>query len=195
VAHFLLAMVATVTLGSVELELPQGITPIADLDAVDRMRHAEVLQVERDFGQPNVNVAVDAWMPADDAKRIDAVRLWWSDEVDRYPFSDDVRRHLTIDYRRMKPSWWRIRVIGRHQSFAFDVALHDGRPAVFADVTLPSGRLVQHCRADSAQLHARRILGIPVGLRSMDVTCTARDGTVHHGSVRASPTAKRRGRR
>jgi hypothetical protein len=193
--RFLLPLIASVKLSSVDLELPPRVTPIGELGSVERLRHTEVLQVERDFGRPNVNVALDAWMPADDAAEIDGVRLWWSDEVDRFPFSRDVREHLSIDYRRIKPAWWRISVVGDGQRFAFDVALHEGRPAAFADVMLPEGRLVRHCRAASAELRARRIFGIPVGLRSMVVTCTTPDGNVHRGSILTRAVRQRRPRR
>jgi hypothetical protein len=66
------------------------------------------------------------------------------------------------------------------------VALHERRPVAFADVTLPGGRLVRGCRVDAAKLYARRVLGIPVGLHTMVVTCTAPDGTVHRAPVRAT---------
>jgi len=79
----------------------------------------------------------------------------------------------------------------RIQRFAFDIVIHDGRPAVFADIVLPGGRLVRHCRADAAQLRARRILGIPDGLQSLAVACTTSDGKVHHGRVRTSADGRR----
>jgi hypothetical protein len=188
----LTAIVATVMLSSLDRELPPRITPIADLDALEQFRHTEVLQVERDFGQPNVNVALDAWTPVHDAGRIDGVRVWWSDEVDRYPFNARVRKQLAIDYRRVRADRWRIRVGGARKHFVFEVALHEGRPAVFADVTVAGGGVVRRCRADSAQLYALRVLGIPVGLREMVVTCTAPDGTVHRGTVRVSTARARR---
>lgn len=169
---------------SVERELPPRVTPIVELASVDRFRHAEVIQIERDFGRRNVNVALDAWMPAGKPKRIAAVRLWWSDAIDRFPFNDRVRRHVAIHTRRVRPDRWRITVAGDDQSIAFYVAMHRGRPALFADVVVAGGRVVRLCRADSATLHARRILGIPVGLGAMAVTCTASDGTRHRGTVR-----------
>jgi len=187
----LLALAATVLASSLDSELPPRITPIVELDTVERFHHAEVIQVRRDFGQPNVNVALDAWMPANDPRRIDAVRLWWSDEVDRYPFSERMLRHVTVDARRVRPDRWRITVGGDRQRMAFEVALHQGRPAAFADVQVAGDRVVRRCRAHTAELHARRVLGIPVGLGAMVVTCTAPDGTVHRGRVRVT----RRGRR
>jgi hypothetical protein len=180
----LLLTLVVVAAGSVAAALPERVTPIADLDTVAGLQHEEVLQVGRDFGQPNVNVAVDAWLRADDPRRIDGVRVWWSDEVDRYPFSEEVLRHLAIEYRQLKPDQWRIAVGGGRRRFAFDVAVHEGRPALFADVVLRGGRVVRHCRAASARLRARRVFGIPAGLQSLDVTCTADDGAVHQGHVR-----------
>jgi hypothetical protein len=190
--HLLLAIVAATT---IDRALPLDVTAIADLGAVEQLRHTEVLQVRRDFGRPNVNVALDAWTPHDDAGKIDGVRLWWSDEVDRYPFSTRMLRHLDIDYRRLGPHRWRVSVAGDGKRFAFDVALHDGRPAAFADVVLPGGRVVRRCRASSAELSARRILGIPVGVKRLVVTCTAPDGAQHRGAVRGSEHSRRRARR
>lgn len=185
----LLGIVAAIGLASFERVLPLDVTPIADLDHVERLRHAEVLQVRRDFGQPNVNVALDAWMPESGAPRIEAVRVWWSDEVDRYPFSERLREHVKIGYERLAAQWWRITVAGEGKRFAFDVGLHDGKPAVYADVAV-GRRTIRRCRATSADLYAKRFLGIPVGLQAMVVSCTAPDGTQHRAAVR--PVAARR---
>jgi hypothetical protein len=185
----LLALLATAPL---EHELPLQVTPIADLSAVADMRHDEVLQVVRDFGRPEVNIALDAWRPTDDDARIDAVRVWWSDAVDRFPFNDRVLRHLVIDYRRIRADRWRIRVEGDKKRFVFDVALHDGEPAVFADVALGDGTIVRQCRADSAQLLAQRFLGIPIGIDRMQVECTDARGVAHVGALRMHALGKRR---
>lgn len=182
--RLLLAMLAWTTLSPPGLDIPMRVTPIEDLGAPEGVRHAEVLQVRRDFGQPHVNVALDAWMPERAPRRIEAVRVWWSDPVDRFPFSEQARRHLDLDYRRLGPSDWKISVVGDDKRFTFDVALHQGRPAAFADVVLPDGRVVPRCRATTAQLYARRFLRIPVGVHSMIVTCTAPDGTIHRAPVR-----------
>jgi hypothetical protein len=185
------ACVAVLLFGVVDRELPPQITPIAELDSVEQFRHAEVLQVRRDFGQSNVNVALDAWMPQHDDERIDAVRVWWSDEFDRYPFNAHVRKHLGIETRRVAPSRWRIAVAGDGKRFAFDVALHEGRPAVFADVVLDDGRVVRGCRAHDAFLQARRFLGIPIGIAAMTVSCTDHEGTRHRGSIPMRRTRRR----
>lgn len=185
----LLAALATTPF---ERELPLQVTPIAELSAVADMRHHEVLQVVRDFGRPEVNIAVDAWRPADDDARIDAVRLWWSDDVDRFPFNDRVLRHLVIDYQRVRADRWRIRVEGDHKRFVFDVALFADQPALFADVELDDGSIVRSCRADAAQLQAQRFLGIPVGIDRMLVRCTDRDGKRHRGRLRVHALGKPR---
>ena len=173
-------------------ELPLQVTPIADVSAVADLRHDEVLQVVRDFGRPEVNIALDAWRPADDTARIDAVRVWWSDDVDRFPFNDRVLRHLVIDYQRVRPDRWRIRVEGDHKRFVFDVALHEGRAAVFADVALADGTIVRGCRAEAAQLRAQRFLGIPVGIDEMLVHCEDRAGARHRGRLRMQPIGRTR---
>ncbi len=174
--------------------LPEGITPIAELGALPELRHAEVLQVERDFGRPNVNVAVDVWMPDGDTPRIDAVRLWWSDEIDRFPFSAAVLEQLDIDVQRREPSSWRVEIAADGKRFGFDVTLDHGQPAAFGDVVLDDGRVVRHCRAESALLSARRFLGIPIGLRAIVVACTAPDGARHVAPLRTEPLGRRRGR-
>jgi 5-carboxymethyl-2-hydroxymuconate isomerase len=180
------ALAAAVSLGSVDTEVPPRVTPIVELATADRLRHAEVIRIERDFGRENVDVAIDAWMPAHDARRIEGVRMWWSDDVDRYPFSDRLRERLGIRYRRVRPDRWRVSVRAEGQRVTFDVALQGGRPRVLADVIIPGNRLVRQCRVDAAHLQARRVLGIAVGLRKMAVTCTGRSGKRHRGTVRPS---------
>lgn len=188
----IITLAAAVTLSSPLSEVPRGVTPIAELGAVDRLEHAEVLQVRRDFGQPDVNVALDAWLPRDGSHRIDAVRLWWSDAVERFPFSEGVYERLAIDVRRLSPERWRVTLNGEGQRVAFDVALDGDEPVALADVTLPDGRVERDCRVDAAQLYARRVLGIPVGLRSMIVSCTATDGAVHRAPVASDRAGRRR---
>ena len=179
-----LALAVWSTLSSPGLDIPLQVTPIEALGVSEDIRHAEVLQVRRDFGQRDVNVALDAWMPERAPQRIDAVRVWWSDAIDRFPFSEQARRHLDLDYHRLGPSHWKIAVTGDDKRFVFDVALYRGRPAAFADVVLPNGKVVRRCRASAAQLYARRFLRIPVGVHSMVVTCTAPDGAIHRAPVR-----------
>jgi len=195
--HLLPPLLAALSTTPFEQELPLQVTPIESLD-VDAAQHAEVLQVVRDFGRPEVNIAVDAWIPAGDAARIDAVRLWWSDDVDRFPFNDRVLRHLVIDYRRVQPDRWKIRVAGDGMDLSFVVALHDGRPALFADVVRDDGRVVKACRTESALLLARRFLGIPIGLDAMLVRCSGPDGTTHRGRLQLQkpkrPSPRRRPR-
>ncbi len=189
--HLLPPLLAALSTTPFEQELPLQVTPIEALD-VDDARHTEVLQVVRDFGRPEVNIAVDAWMPEGDAARIDAVRLWWSDDVDRFPFNDRVLRHLVIDYRRVRPDRWKIRVAGDGMGFTFVVALHEGRPALFADVVRDDGHVVKACRADSALLRARRFLGIPIGLDTMLVRCSGPDGVAHRGRLHLAQPRRRR---
>lgn len=178
---------------------PIGITAIAELDTA-ALLHTEVLQVRRDFGSVGVNVALDAWTARDRSDRIDAVRMWWSDDVDRYPFSAKMLERMAVEYRRVAPERWRVGVGGEGKRVSFDVTLHEGKPAAFVDVEVQDGRVVRNCRAASARLHARRMLGIPIGLKVIEVTCTAPDGNVHRGSVpmrdirRLRPTRRRQQR-
>jgi hypothetical protein len=186
-------ILAAATLGPLAVQAPPAeVTPIEELGAADGSTHVEILAVTRDFGHDGVDVALDAWMPTREGhdappRRIDDVRIWWTDHIDRYPFSERTRRRLSIEYQRLGPARWRIEVAGRgrQRGFVFDVRLHEGRPAAFADVVLPDGREVHDCRAQAATLYAQRVFGLVVGLREMVVTCVAPDGAVHRAEIRA----------
>lgn len=164
---------------------PPGITPIDALEPDPATHHVEVLRVRRDFGHPSVDVVLDAWMPAE-AARVDDVRLWWSDELDRYPFSAMTRQYVDLAFDRLGPAHWRVHVGNRRRrssTLTFDVRLHEGRPAAFADVVLRGGRKVEGCRVHEATLHGRRLFGKLIGLGSMMVTCTDDDGRVHRAEM------------
>ncbi len=185
-----LLLMAAMTVAGPALAPPPGITPIRHLVEDETARHVEVLRVRRDFGHPSVDVVLDAWMPppsaAAAASRIDDLRIWWSDEVDRYPFSERTRAYVELTYDRRGPAHWQVGVAsarGRSLGFNFDVRLHQGRPAAFVNVVLPGGRRVSDCRAHAATLHGRRLFGTVVGLGSMLVTCTDGSGRVHRGRV------------
>ncbi len=175
---------AAVTLAGPTLAPPPGITPIETLAEDENAKHVEVLRVRRDFGHPSVDVVLDAWMPPSDAHRIDDLRIWWSDELDRYPFSARTREYVHVAYDRRGPARWRVAVTGPGvRGLSFEVRLHEGQPAAFGDVVLPSGRRIRDCRAHTATLRGRRLFGEVVGLGSMVVTCTDRDGKVHRARV------------
>ena len=177
--RFVVPIVSLLAVGS---PAPTGVTPITELDTVEQMRHFEVVEVRRDFGKPGVHVALDAWV-AVGKERIDAVKLWWSDGVDRYPFSESLRRRISLNYDRVAADHWRITIAGGGDRITFDLELEDGRPAAYTDVVLPDGRLVRHCRTKVAKLYARRFLDMPVGLHSMVVICTDESGVNHRAEV------------
>ena len=189
---FVLALAAAAATVAPPIDLPLQVTSIRELGVEDRLRHAEALQVQRDFGRPEVDVVLDVWMPADDPTRIAGLRLWWSDDVDRFPFSEQIRDNLDIVYRpsSSRPGLWYVTVAGDGKRFTFEVELHDGEPMVFTDVTLADGRLLRRCRAESGLLYARRVMGIPVGIQGMVVACMAADGTMYRAPVRTTPARR-----
>lgn len=168
--------------------IPDKTTPIEELPKACALQHAEVIQVRRDFGKPKVNVALDAWMAPGEHK-IEALQLWWTDPKDRYPFGRLARAHLKTRSSRLGPAHWRMELQGDGQTFSFDVELEADGPAAYATVVLPDGSEVPRCRGTEAKLHARKFLGIPVGLRAMVVTCTAPNGATHRAPIKMTPVA------
>src|SRR5688572_7139712 len=125
----LFAIVAAMAVSQSPPVPPLQVTPIEQLGA-GNTRHVELLQVRRDFGKPNVNIAIDAWI-APDARSIHTVRVWWSDAIDRYPFNARVQRRVRVAYRALGPQKWQISVVGDEKRFLFDVELRGRRPVLF----------------------------------------------------------------
>lgn len=171
------------------LAIPRGRTPAAEL-ATKAMAHDEVMRIDRDFGKPRWEIALDGWRPRARIDHIEDIRLWWVDTEDadaRKPFNAHLRRFVDLSFQRDPAGHLRVRLAGDRKAYRFTVELVDGKPAVFADVTLADGTKVPHCRALRGRLIARRVWGIPVGIGELKVTCTGADDRVHTGQVPYDP--------
>jgi hypothetical protein len=166
--------------------VPRGPAPPAEL-STEQFSHHELLRIDRDFGMAHWEIALDGWLPREPTGRIEELRLWWVDTTDgdrRKPFSAHLRRYLEFGYDHRKGGALAVRMAGDHKEYLFTVELdHAGTPVVFADVTLADGTLVRHCRCQSGRLLARRMLGLPIGIRALDVRCTDDRARPRVGSV------------
>jgi hypothetical protein len=181
-----LLVVATTT-GPMTTHVPLAETAVTEL-APEGLLHREVLRIDRDFGKPQFDIVVDTWMDADTRAALVDVRMWWvkTDAQDRRsPFSAKLRRYLDLETRAEAPARWQLEMRGDRKEFAFAVEIDGrGRPAAFVDVVTDDGRKIQHCRTTSAKLRARRLLGIPIGVAALDVTCVDANGRRQRGEVR-----------
>lgn len=146
----------------------------------------EVVRIKRDFGKPHVDLAIDAWTDAN-ATRLAGARLWWvitSEEDRRKPLGALVERMVKLKYRRDSSTSLTVTVTGDRKEFAFSVELgRDGKSHAYVAIDTEDGQFVPRCRADSVRLIAHRVLGLPVGLARIAVTCSE-GGVVHKGQVR-----------
>lgn len=147
----------------------------------------EVVRVKRDFGKPHFELAIDAWLDAD-ATRLDEARLWWVNTAEqdrRKPLGALVERMVKLRYRRTSSRALTVTVTGDGKEFAFVVELSkSGELHAFVAVDTDDGRHIARCRTTSARLIAHRVLGLPVGLARVAVTCNDSDGNLHKGTVR-----------
>jgi len=161
------------TTGPLATRVPFVETPVTQL-APRGLRHHEALRIERDFGKPEFELVVDAWSETAHGELAD-VRLWWVKTTAndrRSPLSQKSERYVDIDVQRNGPDEMRVRVRGTGREFEFAVELDDtGKAAVYMDVVKSDGTAVDHCRTVSSKLTARRVLGIPVGLGALTVSC------------------------
>ena len=165
--------------------LPRGPTPADKLSTADHEHH-EVLRIDRDFGMPQWEIALDGWIPRAKDDHIEDVRLWWvnTDKADkRKPFSRYLRKFIEFGYERAPEGTLKIRLAGDRKAYAFTVSLAAGDPVVFANVERSDGVIVNNCRCESARLIARRVIGIPVGIGSLRVQCVDAEGKAHTGDV------------
>lgn len=146
----------------------------------------EVVRIKRDFGKPHFELAIDAW--TDDATgRLDETRMWWvntSEGDRRKPLGRVIERLVQLQYRRLSSAALTVVVVGDGKEFTFTVErAGDGKVHAFVSVDAEDGRHVARCRVTQARLLARRVLGLPVGIERIAVTC--RDGAdVVRGQVR-----------
>ena len=152
--------------------------PFAETDAealsIQGLRHHEALRIDRDFGKPEFDLVVDAWSETARGDLAD-VRLWWVKTTAndrRSPLSTKAERYVDIDVRREGPDAMRVAVRGGNREFVFEVELDEkGRAHVFTDVGTKDGTTIAHGRTTSSKLVAKRVLGIPVGLGALQVSC------------------------
>lgn len=163
--------------------IPTGRTPVADLSPPG-FQHHQLVKIDQDF-HPNSDyeIALDGWTSS---SGLAEVRMWWMDTGDgdvRSPFGKGVTRHIAIRYDRQASGDWKVKIERGRRDFIFDVELsEDNTPQVFADIEL-GDTIVRHCQVLSGKLVSRKILGIPAGLRRMDVICVDSDGQVRSGSL------------
>ncbi|MCX4240242.1 hypothetical protein [Paraliomyxa miuraensis] len=169
-------------------------TDVAHL-APEGLLHQEVLRIDPDFGKGHHDIVVDSWMPADAPQTLSEVRMWWlhSQENDeRSPFGKGVRRFVDLEYERKDVRRFGVTLRGDRKEWSFDVVLRDGGRAVaIADVTTSDGSVIPQCEAESAKLLVRRVMGIPAGLRGLEVICHDAEGKQHRGTL---PEHKRKRR-
>jgi hypothetical protein len=166
--------------------IPRGPTPAEKL-TTKKFRHHEVMRIDRDFGMAKWEIALDGWMPRDTDVRVEDIRLWWvnTEEGDRRkPFGAYLQRHIEFGYRRNATGMLAVRMAGDRKEYLFTVEIDaTGVPAVFADIVRADGSDVVHCRCERGRLIARRVLGIPVGIAALHVTCTDASMQRHEGTV------------
>lgn len=182
----LLAWTAATTATAPVSVLPMTATPVAAL-ATPTLRHDEALRIRRDFGQPDYEIALDVWGPGDAAPAsITDVRLWWartSKGDERSPFGPRLRRAIDVQLRPDGDDAWMLRLLGDHKRFDLRIEVDGAEAAVFADIVTDEGTRIEHCRATTATLQARRLFGIPIGIADFAVTCRDDAGREHAGRV------------
>lgn len=160
-------------------------TPVTEL-STEQVTHTELFRIARNFGKDTFEIALDAWVPTAEPDRLADVRLWWARtdrDGERSPFGEGTRSHFEIAYEQPAPDHWRVLMKSGGKTFAFDVEVGtDGVPRAFVDIEAGATK-VPHCHARTGTLHARRLLGAPIGIRKLDVTCIDDQGTTHEGSV------------
>jgi hypothetical protein len=179
----LASALSSATTGPIATRIPFAETPAAALSPRG-LRHHEALRIDRDFGKPEFDLVIDAWSETAQGDLAD-VRLWWvkTNAGDRRsPLSTKSERYVDIDVRRDGPDAMRVRVRGGGREFAFEVELDEkGRAHVFTDVVTKDGAKIDHCRTLSSRLIAKRVLGIPVGLGALQVSCVDDQGRAVRG--------------
>jgi len=175
----------------VVLFAPAGVAPLVvavDTPAVEAgPAPTEVVRIKRDFGKPHFDLVIDAWADLE-TKRLDEARLWWvnTSEADRRkPLGRLIERLVKLQYRRLSSKVLTVAVAGDDKEFTFTVELGaDGKIAAYVAVDGDDGAYIRKCRADRVHLIARRVLGMPVGITRVDVSCYDRGGVLHSGQVR-----------
>ncbi len=180
---------------SIGPRVPWVETDVADL-APEGLVHQEVLRIDPDLGKDHHDIVVDSWMLSDQPDALSEVRMWWlhSEKNDeRSPFGKGVKRYIELDYVRKGPRKFGVVLRGERKEWGFDVVLQDdGKAVALADVTTSSGEVVTQCEASSARLLVRRVMGVPMGLKGLEVTCRDAEGDEHRGTLAELKSKRRR---
>lgn len=183
---FALVASATVALPAVAAIVPWTKVPVAQL-APKGYQHQQVLQIDQDF-HPNddYEIALDAWIADPEPNEIAGVRMWWIDKStnnERSPFGKGVRKHIGITYDEQDDGDWQVKINQGRKDFVFDVEMNEkGDILAYADIA-EGGETIEHCRVKGSRLVARKVLGIPTGLKGLEVSCVDEDGKKHKGYV------------
>jgi hypothetical protein len=169
--------------------VPEGRTPVGELSP-SGLAHQEVLRIDPDGLGPSRNhdIVIDGWVDAAKPRTIAGVKMWWLDRDkggERSPFGKAVRRTVDIDYDRASDNAWRVAIRHGKRAWAFDIELDEkGRLQAYADIVAKDGTVIEHCRALRSRLVARRALGIPSGLETLEVVCIDSNGKRQRGRMR-----------
>lgn len=151
----------------------------------------EVVRIKRDFGKAWVDLAIDAWLDPK-STRLERARLWWvvTNEQDRRkPLGAFYERMVKLRYSRSSSTALSVQVTGDHKEFTFTVELGEGgKVHAYVAADTADGKTIARCRTESTRLIAHRVLGLPVGLARIEVTCSDEKGVVHQGLVRHRDT-------
>lgn len=170
-------------------------TDVADLSP-EGLVHQEVLRIDPDFGKDHHDIVVDSWALADAPDTLSEVRMWWlhsKENDERSPFGKGVRRFVDLEYERLEPNRFALSLRSDRRQWTFDVVLREnGQAVAMADVTTSDGTVVKDCVADSARLLVRRVVGIPAGLKGLEVLCHDAEGNEHRGTLPEQKIKRRR---
>lgn len=170
-------------------------TDVAHLEP-EGLLHQEVLRIDPDFGKDHHDIVVDSWTLADEPDALSEVRMWWlhsKDHDERSPFGKGVRRFVDLDYVRKDARRFGVVLRGDRKEWSFDVVLgDDGKAVALADITTADGIAVRQCEASSAKLLVRHLMGLPVGIKGLEITCRDADGNEHRGTLAELKTKRRR---
>lgn len=171
--------------------VPHKRTEVAKLgDEV--LRHQEVARIDQELHpDDDYQIAIDAWISNEPTVELAEVRMWWVDTGkgdERSPFGRGVRRHIDIEYERRDARSFAIHLAEKERVFSLEIVLaDDGVASAFAPVQLSSGERVDHCRVDGGRLVAKTVVGLPVGLDRLEVSCVDDQGQRYNAAVVGLP--------
>lgn len=179
------AMITALALTGFATVMPYAKTDADQLDPPGWAHH-EVIRLARDFGNEKFEVVLDAWSPSTTPDNIGELRFWWvhGDADQRRPFGSKLRKHIEIGFEENAGDDWTVRLQGDRKAFVFDVEVDEkGTAAAFADVETSAGEFVEHCKAERGTFVARRLLGLPIGLKRLEIECTDDAGRTVTGTL------------